>query len=32
MDIAPEMWVVIILGVTAIAGALMWWSGNARKK
>lgn len=32
MDLDPTIWVVIILGATAIAGGLMLWSGKARKK
>ncbi len=32
MDLDPTIWVVIILGATAIAGGFMLWSGKARKK
>ena len=32
MDLSPTMWVVIILAVTAISGALMWWSSGPGKK
>jgi hypothetical protein len=32
MDLDPTMWVIIILGATAISGGLMLWSSNARKK
>ena len=32
MDLDPVVWVAIILGATAIAGGLMWWSSKPRKK
>jgi hypothetical protein len=31
-DLDPTMWVIIILGVTAISGALMLWSSGRDKK
>ena len=32
MDLDPIIWVLIILGATAITGALMWWSSGPNKK
>jgi len=32
MDLDPTMWVIIILGATAISGALMLWSTGRDKK
>jgi hypothetical protein len=32
VDLSPEMWVVVILVVTGIGGALIWWSTSPRKK
>lgn len=32
MDISPEMWVAIIFGATAVAGALMWWSSKPKAR
>jgi len=33
MDLDPMIWVAIILGATAISGALMLWStGRGKKK
>ena len=32
VDLSPTMWVIIILGATAIGGALMLWSTGPRKK
>jgi hypothetical protein len=31
-DLDPIMWVVIILGATAVSGALMLWSSGRDKK
>ncbi len=31
-DLDPIMWVLIILGATAISGALMLWSSGRDKK
>jgi len=32
MDLDPTVWVIIILGATAISGALMLWSTGRRKR
>jgi len=32
MDLDPTMWVIIILGATAVGGALMLWSTGPRNK
>jgi hypothetical protein len=33
MDLDPTVWVIIILGATAISGALMLWStGRGKRK
>ena len=32
MDLSPTVWVVIILGATAISGGLMMWSSKPKKK
>jgi hypothetical protein len=32
MDLDPTTWVIIILGATAISGALMLWSTGSGKK
>ncbi len=32
MDLDPTIWVIIILGATAISGAFMLWSSGRNKK
>jgi len=32
MDLDPMIWVIIILGATAISGAFMPWSSGRNKK
>jgi hypothetical protein len=32
LDVSPAMLVTIILVITAVSGALMWWSSGPRKR